>query len=81
MPEMSGALDQRSEVYNGQRARLFELERAGTALVVAPGQPLAIDRFEKDKGKLRAAYEEGMVDARLLMQQKLDVLRAWGMLS
>lgn len=81
MPEMIGALDQRSEVYNGQRARLFELERAGTALVVAPGQPLAIDRFEKDKGKLRAAYEEGMVDARLLMQQKLDVLRAWGMLS
>ncbi len=81
MPEMIGALDRRSEVYNAQRSRLFEMEKAGTALVVAPEKPLSLDRFEKDKGKLTAAYEEGMVDAKRLMQQKRGVLTAWGMLS
>ena len=80
-PAMIDALDRRSEVYNDQRRRLFELEAAGTALVVAPSTPLALDRFEKDKDKLRAAYEEGVLDARRLMQSRRETLRDWGMLA
>ena len=80
-PAMIDALDRRSEVYNDQRRRLFELEAAGTALVVAPSTPLALDRFEKDKDKLRAAYEEGVLDARRLMQGRRETLRDWGMLA
>ena len=81
MPAMIGALDRRSEVYNAQRARLFEMEEEGRAIVVAPKQPLAISRFEKDKEKLKAAYAEGMADAREVMQARREVLRCWGMLG
>ena len=81
MPAMIGALDRRSEVYNAQCARLFELEEEGRAIVVAPKQPLAISRFEKDKEKLKAAYAEGMADAREVMQARREVLRCWGMLG
>ena len=81
MPAMIDALDRRSEVYNAQRARLFELEAKEQAIVVAPGQPLAVGRFEKDKEKLKAVYREGMEDAKRIMQTRRAQLVNWGMLG
>ena len=48
-PAMIDALDRRSEVYNAQRRRLFELEAAGVALVVAPSTPLALTALKRTR--------------------------------
>ena len=62
-PEMAATLDRRHQVYREVRELAFELERNGKAIVIAPGQPVGLDRFEKDMTKLRALYEEGYRDA------------------
>ena len=56
-------MDRRHEVYNAERELVFQLEKEGKAVVVAPGKPVDLSRFEKDPVKLRALYEEGMADA------------------
>lgn len=63
-PEMVATLDRRHEVYNESRRRVFQLEREGKAIVIAPARPVGISRFEKDLGKLRALYESGYADAK-----------------
>ncbi len=62
-PRMVETMDRRHEVYNAERELVFQLEKEGKAVVVAPGKPVDLSRFEKDPVKLRALYEEGMADA------------------
>lgn len=67
---MIRALDERHTLYNDTRAWLWELEKTGKAVVVAPSTPLAVSRFEKRRSRLDEAYYLG----------KRDVLLSWNAL-
>ena len=54
----------RSERYNACREALFDLERQGKALVIAPEDTLGCSRTEKDLETLRALWQEGYFDGR-----------------
>lgn len=58
-PKMATALKNRSKVYNETLDLIEKEEAAGRAFVIAPMGPLDIGRTEKDRGKLKAAYQEG----------------------
>lgn len=61
-PAMIRALDNRHVVYNKNLELLRQLEAEGKALVLAPRTPVAVGRFEKDKTKLKALYDQGVHD-------------------
>ena len=64
---MIRVLDERHTLYNDTRAWLWELEKTGKAVVVAPSSPLTVSRCEKRRSRLDAAYFLG----------KRDVLLSW----
>ena len=64
-PNMIAAMDHRHEVYNDTLAYLRELERNGTALVIAPAQEVTLGRFDNSREKLEALYEQGYQQAKL----------------
>ena len=66
-PQMIRVLDERHTLYNDTRAWLWELEKTGKAVVVAPSAPLTVSRFEKRRSRLDEAYFLG----------KRDVLLSW----
>lgn len=61
-PRFVRTLDVRHMIYNHTLERLRRMEGKGQVLVVAPRQPLGIDRFAKDKQQLFSAYETGVAD-------------------
>ena len=79
-PAMVRALEERHLVYAREREALFALEKEGRAIVLAPKTPLALSRFEKNREKLEAAYEQGMRECREMITARESDLRAWGML-
>ncbi len=58
-PELVKVLKDRHTRYNETLDRIFELEKEGKALVIAPEVTLAIGRTEKDKEKLTVGYKLG----------------------
>ncbi|NLF35005.1 MAG: patatin family protein [Clostridiales bacterium] len=58
-PLFLDALARRPRVYNQSRVRLFELEKAGRALVILPDNTEGFGRLESDLDKLRALYRHG----------------------
>ena len=56
-------LDTRHHIYNEQRRRLFELEKSGQAIVIAPGRPLDVTMFDSRREKLLKTWELGYIDA------------------
>lgn len=69
LPEMAACLDRRHTVYNDTINYIRELEKEGRALVIAPEQPLHIGRFERNREKLNALYEEGYREAQRMKEQ------------
>lgn len=67
-PGMVQALDNRHAVYAKSRERLFELEKEGKAIVIAPETPITLSRFEKDREKLDALYRQGQQECRKLFE-------------
>lgn len=53
------ALRTRAERYNAQRERLWELEGAGTCLVIAPEEPVRVGSSTRDGESLLALYVAG----------------------
>ena len=53
----------RHQVYNDTLDYIQQLEREGTALVIAPHTPVTIGRFEKKAENLKRQYEQGKQDA------------------
>ena len=53
------ALRTRAERYNAQRERLWELEDAGTCLVIAPEEPVRVESSTRDGESLLALYVAG----------------------
>ena len=59
-PEVARAMEERPRVYNEAHAFALEQERAGTALVLCPDEPLPASRVEHDPHRLTATYFAGM---------------------
>ena len=53
------ALHTRAERYNEQRGRLWELEEAGTCLVIAPEEPVVVGSSTRDGESLLSLYVSG----------------------
>ena len=58
-PAFCETMRRRAEVYNQSRARLFELEQEGKALVFAPEDTKGFSRVEKDVVKIHALWDSG----------------------
>ena len=59
-PLLRKAIDERHKIYNQSLLRLKKLEENGTALVIAPPQPLTADRFGRNKASLEESYTIGL---------------------
>ncbi len=66
-PYFLDALENRHERYNAQREHIWEYERQGRALVVAPPTPVEIGHIEHDPTKLLALYIQGRQEGRRLL--------------
>ena len=66
-PYFLDALENRHERYNAQREHIWEYERQGRALVVAPPAPVEIGHIEHDPTKLLALYIQGRQEGRRLL--------------
>lgn len=74
-PEMTAALDNRYKVYNETMDYIDKGVEKGTILRIAPVKDLGIGRLEKDKNKLKLAYEEGYYVAEAMGAQIRDFLK------
>ena len=58
-PNFCLAMEQRAQQYNQCREELFQLERQGRALVVAPETTMGVSRIERDTKKLQMLWGHG----------------------
>ena len=65
-PEFVEAMRTRAERYNQDREELFEAEREGKVLVLAPEATLGCSRTERDTEILRALWQQGYFAGRKL---------------
>ena len=63
-PNFVATMRRRVEDYNQCRERLFQLEREGRVLVLAPESTAGYSRTEKDVEKIRALWQNGYFDGR-----------------
>lgn len=68
-PKFAKKVRDRHVMYNASMARLAELEREGTVLVLRPSQHVKISRVEKNPEKLQALYDVGVRDAQEKKEQ------------
>ncbi len=72
-PAFCAAMRSRAQRYNECRKRLFEKERQGEILVVAPENTRGVSRTERDGEKLRLLWSDGYK----MGMERLDELRAY----
>ena len=58
-PAFVRAMETRAQRYNEDRARMFEMEKEGKLLVLAPESTLGVSRTERDTEKLRLLWGAG----------------------
>lgn len=58
-PAFVKTMEHRAEIYNESRAKLFELERQGKVLVIAPESTLGVSRTERNTEKLQLLWAAG----------------------
>lgn len=58
-PNFLNTMHRRSDDYNESRQKLFDLEREGRALILAPASTEGFSRTEKDRNKIRALWQDG----------------------
>lgn len=73
-PNFLAAMEHRAEDYNQSRAELFELERQGKLLVIAPESTLGVSRTERDPEKLRLLWGAGYQIASSRIEELRDYL-------
>ena len=74
-PEFVSAMENRAEVYNRDREALFQAEREGRLLVVAPESTLGVARTERNTEKLRLLWAAGYQEAVDRMEEIRDYLQ------
>ena len=72
-PNFCRAMARRAEQYNTCRERLFQLEREGRVLVLAPVSTHKVSRIERDTKKLRMLWGDGYQQA----VDRMDEIRAF----
>ena len=72
-PYLLEALENRHKRYNEQREHIWEYERQGRALIIAPPQPVEVGHIEHDPAKLLALYIQGRQEGK----RRLDEVRAF----
>ena len=72
-PYLLEALENRHERYNEQREHIWEYERRGRALVIAPPQPVEVGHIEHDPEKLLELYIQGRQEGK----RRLDEARSF----
>ena len=72
-PKFVETMMKRGETYNGELLVCSRLEKTGKALVLRPGKPVVVSRYEKDIGKLREIYESGIRDC----EERLPEIRSF----
>lgn len=72
-PYLLDAMETRHERYNEQREHIWEYEREGRALVLAPPRPVEVAHVEHDTAKLLDLYIQGRQEA----QARLDKIKAF----
>lgn len=72
-PYLLEALENRHERYNEQREHIWEYERQGRALVIAPPQPVEVGHIEHDPEKLLDLYIQGRQEGK----RRLDEARSF----
>lgn len=72
-PYLLEALENRHERYNEQREHIWEYERQGRALIIAPPQPVEVGHIEHDPAKLLVLYIQGRQEGK----RRLDEVRAF----
>ena len=68
-PAFVEAMTTRAERYNQNREELFQAEREGKVLVIAPEDTLGCSRTERDTEILRALWQQGYFAGRKLLPQ------------
>ena len=68
-PAFVEAMGTRAERYNQNREELFEAEKEGKVLVIAPEDTLGCSRTERDTEILRALWQQGYFAGRKLLPQ------------
>ena len=68
-PAFVEAMTTRAERYNENREELFQAEREGKVLVIAPEDTLGCSRAERDTEILRALWQQGYFAGRKLLPQ------------
>ena len=74
-PNFCRAMHGRAEVYNRSREKLFQMEREGKALVIAPVTTHGVSRIERDVEKLRLLWADGFQQATDRMEEIRAFLR------
>lgn len=72
-PKFISALKGRSDMYNAQRKKLFELQEQGKAVVFEPKDTSLWKRTEKRPEKLKLMYDEGYA----LAASKIDYIKKY----
>lgn len=72
-PYTYDAILHRHIIYNDSRARVFQEEKLGNAVVICPKEKLPIDRVEHDPEVMEMVYQLG----RQAAEEKVDELRAF----
>jgi predicted patatin/cPLA2 family phospholipase len=74
-PKFLDTMHRRADSYNACRRKLFELEREGRVLVIAPASTEGFSRTERDLEKIRALWQDGYFSGRSAAQA---VREFWG---
>ena len=74
-PAFVEAMENRAEVYNRDREALFQAEREGKLLVIAPESTLGVARTERDTEKLRLLWAAGYQGAIDRLEEIRDYLQ------
>ena len=74
-PAFVEVMERRAEVYNRDREELFQAEREGKLLVIAPESTLGVARTERDTEKLRLLWAEGYQAAIDRLEEIRDYLQ------
>ncbi|MBS5951841.1 MAG: patatin family protein, partial [Clostridium sp.] len=70
------AMENRYKVYNETLDLLDKLEAEGKCFVIRPSAPLEVSRFEKNKEKLDAIYNQGYKDAEKIAEELVKFLES-----
>ena len=68
-PQFCAAMEGREAMYNRQRRELFQLEKEGRVMVLAPESTQGFHRLERDVAKIRAMYDSGFAQASARMEE------------